>query len=662
MASISSITLPGNSRYDLKDAKLKGIYSVKGTQNSETSQWTGNINVDSLTDGLSIAYYLPVGSSDNVTLNLTLADNTVTGPIDVYMTSTKRIGTEYSAGSIVYLTYYSAGSISINGNLSLAPRWIVSNDLKEKITNAEIDQLFGDVGTSGTIYSIMQGATSAAAGSEGLVPAPAAGDQVKFLRGDGIWVVPTNTTYNVMVGATSSAPGQVGLVPAPAAGDGKKFLRGDGSWILPIANMTTTQLGDILDATIGKELKDNVDGLAEEIASVIDFRKIRTITQGDLNTFNSSDKNGLYYLNNIKENFSNSPLAYGLLLTFTRPDATAPCWQIVFGKNYYFYRSYSGSPVSWGDWHELIYSVNNNAPTLAWETTSTIGTVGNTPLTVTMPANPNTNSTYSFTDKAPTLAWNTTSTIGVIGGAASANFTVKMPANPNVWTAFKGSTTAAAGTAGYVPAPASGAANRYFRCDGTWQVPPNTWTALKAPTSAANGTAGYAPAPSSSWFSQRTMVFLNGNGGWGWLDPALANNATTTASHYALDARMGKTLNDKINLIGTAYWGGWKSVSITASTWTKSASSISLPAGKFLIGIYGDNANGRNVLVRIDNASRNNAGVQYTASCPPVNNGANGRGSACGFFSVSAATTLYAWAWANAACSVNVQCWAIRLG
>jgi len=139
MASISSITLPGNNRYDLKDAKLKGIYSVKGTQNSETSQWTGNINVDSLTDGLSIAYYLPVGSSDNVTLNLTLANNTATGPIDVYMTSTKRVGTEYGAGSIVYLTYYSAGSISVNGNLSLAPRWIVSNDLKEIITNAEID-------------------------------------------------------------------------------------------------------------------------------------------------------------------------------------------------------------------------------------------------------------------------------------------------------------------------------------------------------------------------------------------------------------------------------------------------------------------------------------------------------------------------------------------
>lgn len=37
--------------------------------------------------------------------------------------------------------------------------------------------------------------TSSAAGSAGLVPAPAAGKQASFLRGDGTWVVPTNTTY-----------------------------------------------------------------------------------------------------------------------------------------------------------------------------------------------------------------------------------------------------------------------------------------------------------------------------------------------------------------------------------------------------------------------------------------------------------------------------------
>lgn len=50
-----------------------------------------------------------------------------------------------------------------------------------------------------TTYSDMTGATANAAGTHGLVPAPAAGKQASFLRGDGTWVVPTdtNTTYSV---------------------------------------------------------------------------------------------------------------------------------------------------------------------------------------------------------------------------------------------------------------------------------------------------------------------------------------------------------------------------------------------------------------------------------------------------------------------------------
>ena len=45
----------------------------------------------------------------------------------------------------------------------------------------------------------MSGATSSAAGQSGLVPAPAAGKQTSFLRGDGTWAVPTNTntTYTL---------------------------------------------------------------------------------------------------------------------------------------------------------------------------------------------------------------------------------------------------------------------------------------------------------------------------------------------------------------------------------------------------------------------------------------------------------------------------------
>ena len=50
-------------------------------------------------------------------------------------------------------------------------------------------------------------------------------------------------------------------------------------------------------------------------------------------------------------------------------------------------------------------TVSNSAPTLAWDTTSTIGSVGGTSLTVKMPANPNTDTknTAGSTDSSSKL-------------------------------------------------------------------------------------------------------------------------------------------------------------------------------------------------------------------------------------------------------------------
>lgn len=75
---------------------------------------------------------------------------------------------------------------------------------------------------------------------------------------------------------------------------------------------------------------------------------------------------------------------------------------------------------------------------------------------------------------------NITNSSGTIS-LTKANVTAALGYTPpttdtNTWIAFKGATTSAAGIAGYVPAPTAGAANRYFRSDGTWTVPPNTNT------------------------------------------------------------------------------------------------------------------------------------------------------------------------------------------
>ena len=50
----------------------------------------------------------------------------------------------------------------------------------------------------------MKAATASAAGATGLVPAPAAGKQGQYLRGDGTWATPTNTTYSAGTGISLS--------------------------------------------------------------------------------------------------------------------------------------------------------------------------------------------------------------------------------------------------------------------------------------------------------------------------------------------------------------------------------------------------------------------------------------------------------------------------
>lgn len=61
--------------------------------------------------------------------------------------------------------------------------------------------------------------------------------------------------------------------------------------------------------------------------------------------------------------------------------------------------------------------------------------------------------------------------------SAKADRTITLPAGP---VNMKGASSSAAGSAGYVPAPAAGADNRYLRSDGTWAVPPDTNTTYTA--------------------------------------------------------------------------------------------------------------------------------------------------------------------------------------
>ena len=62
----------------------------------------------------------------------------------------------------------------------------------------------GEITATKCTVADMGAAGASSAGTHGLVPAPAAGDNAKFLRGDKTWATPSNTTYSAGTGLSLS--------------------------------------------------------------------------------------------------------------------------------------------------------------------------------------------------------------------------------------------------------------------------------------------------------------------------------------------------------------------------------------------------------------------------------------------------------------------------
>ena len=92
------------------------------------------------------------------------------------------------------------GLVKVGSNITVASGTISLT--KQNVTNAL--GYTPPAQDTNTTYTNFVKATASAAGKAGLVPAPAAGKQASYLRGDGTWSVPTNTTYS---NATESKAG-----------------------------------------------------------------------------------------------------------------------------------------------------------------------------------------------------------------------------------------------------------------------------------------------------------------------------------------------------------------------------------------------------------------------------------------------------------------------
>lgn len=226
-----------------------GVTGKPGTFTPPTSSATvlGGIKVGYTTSGKN--YKVQLDSSGNAYVNVPWTDNNTT-----YNEATA------DTLGLVKIGYASNGKnyavLLANGKMYVNVPWTDSNTTYTQATSDNLGLVKIGYSANGknypvaldgngkmyvnvpwtdtnTTYTNMGAASASAAGKAGLVPAPAAGAQAKYLRGDGTWQTPPNTTYSNMGGATSSAAGSAGLVPAPAAGKQASFLRGDGTWVVP---------------------------------------------------------------------------------------------------------------------------------------------------------------------------------------------------------------------------------------------------------------------------------------------------------------------------------------------------------------------------------------------------------------------------------------------
>lgn len=160
-----------------------------------------------------------------------------------------------------------SGSVTTSGSIAhAAPTgaavtesgfYKVATDKFGHVTNATAvtkDDITGlGIPGSDTTYEDMIGATASAAGTHGLVPAPAAGKQTSFLRGDGTWVVPndTNTWRQINVNGTQLKGTGTGTGAVNFKNGSNVTITGSGNDItIAAASANDAALKDASGATI----------------------------------------------------------------------------------------------------------------------------------------------------------------------------------------------------------------------------------------------------------------------------------------------------------------------------------------------------------------------------------------------------------------------------
>ena len=165
---------------------------------------SGSYNDLSNKPSIPAAYSLPTASSTTKGgITLGYSENGKNYPLELDSSGKAYVNVPWTDNN----TTYSAGTgLSLSGTTFSVKTGYTTSGKNYKVAADSSGNLYVNVPwtDNNTTYSTFKAATASAAGGSGLVPAPAAGENDEYLRGDGTWATPTNTTYS---NATTSTAG-----------------------------------------------------------------------------------------------------------------------------------------------------------------------------------------------------------------------------------------------------------------------------------------------------------------------------------------------------------------------------------------------------------------------------------------------------------------------
>lgn len=464
------------------------------------------------------------------------------------VTITKGDGTSTTQNTQDRDTHYTTGSVVTNSPTSTQNNVAANSSLYLVVMD--------DTNIRSAHKIVGEGATSVTSGGDG-----------------SIHISSENTQYADVVGATGESSGARGLVPAPDAGANTRYLRSDGTWAVPpnteYKNATDTTAG-LLSATD----KSKLDTVARNASSVTVTRALGTGTKVATFTVNGEDfdlycdTNTHYtshlYAGEFQGNMNSMQQVRNPYLLMLDDETLRSQVQLKAGSN---------MVISAVD-GVVTFDASNTEYPVASDTTSGLmsaedkqkldslthggGAVGNA---------------VTFT---PHLQSGTE--IGVIS-IDGVDHTLYCEQNTDTtYSEMLGATPESNGLAGLVPMPTSGRNDRFLRADGTWATPPNDnsqYVEMVGASDIDDGYKGLVPSPEAG----QEGLFLKGDGTWSAIPEATQNkwgamSAADKTKLDNLDQSLAATLSDANDYTDSAVAGLAGSAPDTLNTLEKLAAAF----------------------------------------------------------------------------------------